>query len=65
MKKFLFSLLTVAICFSNLSAQNYSVYMVGNQGYQYKMSIDDTIYASDLPLDLGQTGAGLTWSFDI
>jgi hypothetical protein len=63
MKKSLFSLLTAAFCLTFLGAQNYTVYMVGNQGYQYKMSIDDTLSPGDLPLDLSQVGSGLTWNF--
>lgn len=64
MKKFLFSVLTAAFTFTSLSAQTYTVYMVGSPGYNFKMAQDDTITPGELPLDLSVTGAGQIWDFD-
>lgn len=64
MKKFLFSLLTVAICFSNLSAQQLSYYteMVGTPGQTFVMA-GDTNLVFDIVYDPGNTGTGLIWNF--
>ncbi len=63
MKKVLFSLFTAAFSFTALSAQSYTVYMVGSPGYQYQMAIDETLDPTDLPLDLSVVGTGLVWNF--
>lgn len=64
MKKFLFSLLTAAFCFSYLSAQQLSYYtdMVGSPGQSFIMA-NDTDLVFDITLDPGATGIGQIWNF--
>jgi hypothetical protein len=65
MKKFLFSLFTAAFTFTYLGAQQMSYYpdMVGSPGQSFVIANDDTIYASDMDLNTGTTGAGSVWNF--
>src|SRR5690348_15998850 len=65
MKKFLFSLLTVAFTFTYINAQQMSYYpdMVGSAGQSIVIANDDTILASDMNFNPGITGAGVIWNF--
>lgn len=65
MKKFLFSLLTVAGTFTYISAQQMSYYpnMVGTPGQSFIIANDDTLLASDMNFNTGSVGAGIIWNF--
>jgi len=63
MKKFLFSLLTVAGSISFVSAQNYTVDMTGNVGASFIIAQDTAIDPTDMSFNTGATGTSNTWSF--
>ncbi len=64
MKKFLFSLLTVAFTFSYLGAQQMSYYtdMVGSPGQSFVMA-NDTDLVFDVIFNPGTAGTGQIWNF--
>lgn len=66
MKKFLFSLLTVAISISFTSAQQMSYYidMVGSPGQSLILAKDTSPFITDFVLDMSDTGAARVWSFE-
>src|SRR3982751_2023768 len=65
MKKFLFSLLTVAFSFSLVNAQQMSYYtnMVGTPSQSFVIAEDTAADATDLPFNVGTVGAGVIWNF--
>lgn len=66
MKKFLLSLLTVALFTGVSNAQQnmyYYVDMVGSPGQQFIYSIDTLVDISDMDLNFADTGAGVVWNF--
>src|SRR5688572_25267092 len=64
MKKLVLTSLTAAFSFAFLNAQTpYSIYTVGSPGHWISMSQDTAVDVTDMTLNVGTIGTGLTWNF--